>query len=164
LQSVQQYNPLEVAKAKYIATYPFNSLIGTIVQNAYTHLGHAQIKGYEPLNGSISSKNLDKQIFTDSNLMNEIDTSSIRLLKETLILCKQKNIKVVLCFSPFYFYKPARPLIAETFNQLASDLQVPIYNYTTNSHYYKHPELFYDELHLNQQGAILFSKEVASRF
>jgi hypothetical protein len=163
LQSVQQYNPLEVCKAKCMATYPFNSLAGTIVQNAYTHLGHTQVKGYEPLDGSIRSKNMDKEIFTDSNLMNEIDTSSIRLLKETIELCKQKNIKVVICFSPFYFYKPARPLILEAFNTLATKLQVPIYNYTTDSNYYQHPELFYDELHLNHQGAILFSKEVATK-
>jgi hypothetical protein len=156
------YNPLEATKAKYIASYAYNSLVGSIFQNTYTNLGHIQIKGYEPIIGQIDPSKKLKEVQTQKELENEVDTSAIRLLKQSIAICKNYNCKVVVVFSPFYFYHPVHPLIKTQFDAISQQFQIPIIDYTTNSNFYNQPHLFYDELHLNATGANKFSMLISN--
>ncbi len=151
----------EVWKSKLIKSYAYNSLAGSIFQNTYTHMGHAQIKGYEPLSGKIDTANYHQQLFTFTPVEKGLDTNSFTLLKQSLQLCNEHGVKAVICFSPFYYqYQPEKILVDE-FMKIASSYNCSVLNFSADSTFVKNPDLFYDELHLNNEGAGIFSKKIA---
>jgi hypothetical protein len=158
---VRQIDELEVWKARLIKTYAFNSLAGTIVQNAFTRLGHKQDKGYEPLYGQIDSVNYGKQIFAFPSIRAGIDTSAFRILQDCLSMCREQGVKAIISFSPFYFpYKHEEKLMNE-FYRLGKDFDATIVDYSSDTAFAQKPRFFYDELHLNHDGASRFSHQIA---
>jgi hypothetical protein len=159
-EQVSQYNATEKYKAQICSSYPYNSLIGGIFQNTYTNIGHKQIKGYEPLNDSIDVSNYTKPLMGEKNLANDIDTASVLLLEQCLKICQERNIKVVVVYSPFYFLRPAQPKMAEKLHSLCTLYNTQVIDYTTDTRFLNKPEYFYDELHLNHSGAMLLTQDV----
>jgi hypothetical protein len=157
---VQQYNSLEVYKAKYIKCYAYNSLIGSMIQNTFTKIGHTQIKGYEPLATGIDTTVYKKPFSNEFNLQPSLDSTSFQLFEQTIQACQAKGVKVIVCFSPFYFERPIRQNVQAFFQRLSTAYQFPILDYCTDSNYMHHSALFYDELHLNNHGAAMLSKSV----
>jgi hypothetical protein len=153
----------EVWKAKAIKTYAFNSLMGSIFQNAYTHLGHQQIKGYEPLDGHIDTANYHQQLFAFTPIQNGIDTAAFDVLKSCLDECHRSGVQAVICFSPFYFPYHHEPQLLTFFNTLCTKYHTLLLDHASDTLFTKHPELFYDELHLNNAGASFFSHRLAEK-
>ena len=154
-------HPAEAWKGKLIRSYAYNSLAGSIFQNAYTKIGHNQVKGYEPLYGKIDSLHYGKQVYRFQNIKNGIDTAAFARLQHCLSLCEQAHVKAIICFSPFYFpYHHEAALIAR-FQTMANQFHARIYDYSADPLFVKNADLFYDELHLNDSGATLFSKKLA---
>lgn len=160
-EDIAGIDPWEVWKNKCIKTYAFNSLAGSIVQNAFTHIGHAQVKGYEPLKGAIDPATYGKQVFSFTPVSKGIDTGAFRVLEDCLRLCQSHSVKVVLCFSPFYFtYHPEAALL-ERYQTLAAQYGAMLLDYSAGEDYTGKANLFYDELHLNDEGARMFSVKLA---
>jgi hypothetical protein len=63
---VSYLNKTEAWKTKLCATYAYNSLVGAMVQNTYTHLGHIAIKGYEPIYTNIDTNIYKKALFNEN--------------------------------------------------------------------------------------------------
>jgi hypothetical protein len=161
MQYIASLNNTEALKAKLCATYAYNSLIGAIVQNTYTHLGHISIKGYEPIYTHIDTTSFKKPLFNEDALENTLDTSAFNNLKVVLDICKTNNIKVLITFSPFYFARPVKPIIVAAFENLKLKYNFKLLDYNKDVRFLKNPILFYDEMHLNDEGAKIISKEVS---
>jgi lysophospholipase L1-like esterase len=131
-----------------------------MIKNAFTSIGQKHFNGYEPKYDSIK-KIYTTPIYTENNLSATIDTSCINLLNETLQLLKQKNIKTIICFSPWYFNRSTKPLVYQAFQQLQQQQQFTMLDYSSDTNYLQKPYLFYDEMHLNHTGAIQYSKSIA---
>lgn len=75
-------------------------------------------------------------------------------------LCHERNIQLVLSFSPFYGktdINEFNPLI-----KLCAKNNVLIINNYTEQNFAKHPEWFSDPSHLNNTGAVYFSRQFAN--
>lgn len=153
---IHQWNPIEYYKMKSIKSYPYNSLIGAIVQNAYTHLGHHQVKGFEPVFGQIDLTTYTQPIypFPHDTLLNK---NAMDMLAACLQLAKQNQISCYVVVSPFYFRMPAYPNFSAALQQLCEQYQCRYIDYSRSQQFLMQSNLFYDELHLNETGAAMFS-------
>jgi hypothetical protein len=150
---------LEVVKAAVSKIYPYNSLLGTIIQNTYTSFGHTTDKGYEPLTGSIDPTHYKTPAFDDYAKQKGIDTSLLGRLRQIVVLAKEHNTVPIIVISPFYFKQNVGD--NESYfmlHRLSKEWGYTLYDFTFDPRFLKHPELFYDELHLNDAGATLFTQ------
>jgi hypothetical protein len=160
-KDVISYNYSEVIKAKISDSYAYNSLIGSIVQNTYTHLGHIQIKGYEPLYDSIHKKTYPIALSNEDNLNDILDSNALRSLQKSLICLRKKGIKVIITFSPFYFSRPIKPIVFNAIVDICDRNNCKIINFNDDKRFFKNADYFYDELHCNHTGAKVLSKDVS---
>jgi hypothetical protein len=160
---IEHISKLEMWKGKAIKTYAYNSLIGTIIQNAFTPYGHQQQKGYELLHGEINPRQYTRQLYPYPDSKAGIDSSAFNLLEKTLIACRKQGVTPVLCFSPCYFPYQHEQQIIQAFREMAIKYSCALYDFSTDTTYTKKAAYFYDELHLSHKGAIRFTREVAEK-
>ncbi len=151
----------EVWKSKLIKMYAYNSLIGSTIQNSYTHIGHQQIKGYEPLSGKIDTANYHQPLFKIPTFKEGIDSNAFTLLEESLQLCKDNGVTPVICFSPFYYSYHHEKEIIDRFQSIVHSFHCELLDFSSDPTFTNNADLFYDELHLNNDGAAIFSKRIA---
>jgi hypothetical protein len=155
----------EVLKSKISHIYPYNSQIAAILQNAYTNFGHKTIKGYEPLYGNLDPTHYTVSLFGNGYPQQyPVYKRYEDKLKETLNEAKNNGVKVIAIVSPFYFplnnvdannsYKRMKEIFAEN--------NIPFYDFSADSTYLQNTFLFRDDVHLNDSGATIFSKQVST--
>ncbi len=158
-KTIESKSPYE--KVKLISQiYPFNSKILTIA------IGNMEInkkreiddKGYVPLfttwNEKIDSQNIE--------LINDIDSNKINAFRDFLILSKKSNIKVFVVFSPIYLKMKNTPGIEICYN-LCSSEKIPFWNFSEDTLFQNNNKLFSDIQHMNNNGAIIFSKIICEK-
>ncbi len=151
-------------KLKYYASriYAYNSLVGSIIQNAYTNIGHTSDKGYEPLTGTIDSSRYQVPMWKGYEKNYPLDTLLVNTLEDIFILTKQKGTKLVITISPFYFPFDMRGNTSyQTIVEMAKANDVPLYDFSLDTRFLKHPGLFKDDVHLNDSGARVYSRIIS---
>lgn len=152
----------EYLKAKASAIYPYNSLVASIVQNAYTRMGHGTVNGYEALYGTIDSARYLTPTWKDFNTHNNPpDDILTEQLQHVIDLTKQHNTRLITIISPFYFkfdFSQSKSLIK--IKELLSKNQCELYDFSVDSHFLKKPLLFNDDVHLNDSGAHIFTSSI----
>ncbi|MEZ5045655.1 MAG: hypothetical protein R2831_01540 [Chitinophagaceae bacterium] len=162
-EDVKKLNPREYYISKLSKAYAYNGLLGTIAQNAFTHFGHTQEKGYEPLSGSIDSATYTKAIFPYPATDISIDSTAFQYLEKCIALCLKNNMKPILCFSPNYFPSPSYAALMQHFETIVQKHHIALFDFSHNEQFTLHPLWFYDELHLNHAGASVYSKILIDR-
>jgi hypothetical protein len=95
-----------------------------------------------------------------------IEDAGVHDLEDLMLTCKQEHIPLILVYAPEY--QPMQGMtrnrqeIFARFHQLASQHDVPLWDYSSWSHN-GDKALFYNSQHLNAEGAQLFSQDLASR-
>lgn len=160
LKAIERQDKKEAWKAKWIRTYPFNSLIGSILINSFTHIGRFSENGYDPLKGEIDSAKFKSQFnrYTPEDV--PFDTSALKLLEESLSLAESKGVKTILCISPFYLNVPQYAALVSEMNNIAARHNGLLLDYSHDAEFMQHPALFRDELHLNETGAEKLTEKV----
>jgi hypothetical protein len=155
----------EVLKSKISHIYPYNSQLAAILQNTYTNLGHKTVKGYEPLYGNLDPTHYTVSLFgSDYPQQFPVYKRYENKLQETLQTAKANGIKVIAIVSPFYFplnnidtnnsYRRMKEIFAEQ--------NVPFYDFSADSTFLLNTYLFRDDVHLNDSGAAIFSRQVST--
>ncbi len=141
--------------------YPFNSQLTSIVFS-YVKKGRNPLlimDGYIPLDGKISSPpfstHREKEIV--------LDTFKIGLFEKTAKLCLENDVKLILIVSPRYVNFEECNFSIESLKDVMSRYGVTFWDYEQDPFFLSHSELFRDELHLNHQGAVEYSKIIAGR-
>lgn len=85
----------------------------------------------------------------------------LECLERIIQKCKKNNIKLSICFPPVYmtFDKPQLPCVMAV-NNLCSQYCIPCYVDYNKRPFIRCPELFYDNGHVNKNGAILYTKSL----
>jgi len=152
----------DVFKAKVSHMYPYNSTIGSSIQNAFTHLGHKTINGYEPLNGTIDSAGYKKPLWSnypDSTL--PLSKVAIEKYREVIELSKKNHIRLITVVSPFYFpFDFSNNTSFATIKKMTKDNNFELYDFSHDPKFLNMASLFYDDVHLNDSGATLFTNEI----
>jgi len=152
----------EYLKAKLSGIYPYNSLVGSMMQNTYTRIGHSSEKGYEPLEGTIDSVSYTAPMGKDFNVYNnQLDDTLVQKLQHVIEISKQHHARLITVISPFYFrFDFSRNKSFQKIRELLAQNQCELYDFSGDSRFVKKPLLFKDDLHLNDSGAHIFTRSI----
>lgn len=123
--------------------------------------GEDKLKGYIPLYGEIRKEMVDAPR-PEKNPTIQVDETKIQYLELLAKECKEKGTKLVFVASPAF---RGGSYSIETFaevKKIADKYQVP-FHYYYDSEYSENPDLFKDSHHLNDKGAVEFTKEIVTK-
>jgi hypothetical protein len=137
--------------------YPYNSTFLSSIAFTF-NIKHPLIQqkaldynGYVPLKGEIS----DQFEVNTIHFRNEkIDTIKFNCYKDFINQCDLNNIELFICFSPSFdnvFYSDI-----QIFNELS--MRSNFIDFSNNKDFIGKTKLFRDRSHLNNEGAVFFSK------
>jgi len=96
----------------------------------------------------------------------EIDNNFVTLLEDFIHLANDKNVDLILILSPIAVTIDREKFNYESFEMMksmADKHNIPFIDFTNNDSFVEQYELFNDYGHLNNDGAILFSKIVGEK-
>jgi hypothetical protein len=145
------------------AIYPFNSMvIDAIRYNTFTHAARIKdIKGYIPLNGVM---NLDMYKSEPEAKQSVVDTNMVKSLRNTIILCKEKNISLFIVSSPVYRTfkdrQKTRSLAAKLSLEILEKEKVNYFDFSFDTTITERIDWFEDQNHLNDTGTKIFTQKL----
>lgn len=90
-------------------------------------------------------------------------TEKLECLERIIQKCKGKNIDIVFCFPPTLLcFKHGDVPCIDAVKELCNRYNIPCMIDYNNKYYVNHPELFYDDGHVNKDGADMYSKLLAN--
>jgi hypothetical protein len=162
LPTVSLADRLEPVKAAISHVYPYNSLIGSIVQNTYTSFGHESEKGYEPLFRSIDSNTYKVPLWGWNVARAPVYPRSVAALNHVIRMSKDRNIRLIAIVSPFYF--PLEIQQTEGYRLMQQTVisnGFEFYDFSRSRDFLHRPHYFDDDVHLNDSGAAAFSRQIS---
>ncbi|MDD2797816.1 MAG: hypothetical protein PHV20_04410 [Bacteroidales bacterium] len=144
----------------YSACYPFNSLLVLITAGNLDAFGKSRPtdNGYSPLIGQWKEpiKN-----FKSENL--PIDSFKIELLQKIIAQCKTSQTKLILVCSPIWESNVEVDSSMQILKSIAIKQNISYYNFSEDTTFTNHISLFYDQGHLNENGAIRFTNKLIDK-
>ena len=119
------------------------------------------LNGYIPLYGHIRTEMIGKGQSTGSGIIEE-DSTKIRFLEQLAMDCQKKGTKLVFVASPSYSKNGRNINTFRAISKISERYEIP-FLYYYESDFSNNPDLFKDSHHLNNEGALLFSSEVAGK-
>lgn len=156
---IELKSPFERIKLM-LEIFPFNSQILTIaVGNSENNKKRKpDNKGYVPLYNIWQGKIDSICTFTTY----AIDSNKLLAFKEFLNVAKKASTKVFVVYSPVY-QKFNRNQEIDICRKVCSFENIPFWDFSKNTLFLNHKKLFQDVYHLNNNGAIIFSKLVVDK-
>ncbi len=148
--------PKEYYKAQLSWLYAYKESIPALFNTRKE--GDDEINGYRPLIGS-------KARNTPMNYGNETeqtDSSAEQAFNAFVKTIADKHIRLYVIMSPIFVKKYETTPSVEYAKSVLKKYNIPFWNYAFDTAFYKH-EYFYDYIHLNAEGARLFSEKIAER-
>jgi hypothetical protein len=159
------------------AIYPFNSNIVYIINHninkAKVRKAYNEFDGFIPLKqewhniGTSEMKaELEKEaeIERDFFMKSHLDTNIVNALENITQMCQEKNIPLFIINSPIFHVINEKPIPFTPSEKLALDFinknKVKYFDFSFDSTFKGHMELFIDRLHLNENGAKIFTNLV----
>ncbi|MFZ1527860.1 MAG: hypothetical protein WAT19_03860 [Ferruginibacter sp.] len=147
-------------KIKAVSTiFPFNGkLFSMIYGNLRTD--PTDTIGYFPLYGS-----KDSAVFFNRKAAKTVqnDPRLELMFEECINMAGKNNIKLVILISPLYEYRVQDDASVNKMKELCAKYNTPLLDFGHSINFAGKKELFYDIDHLNNEGAIRFSKELAQK-
>jgi hypothetical protein len=136
--------------------FPFNGKFFSII-NGNLQRNDRDTVGYFPLEGS-----KDSLLFFKRQVSKTVDNNSEleRIFEDCLKLAQKKGIKLALVISPVYERPAAADASLAKMKEITGKYKVPFLDYSTSPNFLGRKDLFYDQEHLNNKGAVLFSEEL----
>lgn len=118
-----------------------------------------QENGFMPKNIPLKTPELKHVTKYETPVMRKINC-----IERIIHKCEEKHIQLVICFPPTLldFKKDTIPCVMNV-DSLCTIYKIPCLIDYNNKEFQLHPELFYDDEHVNKNGAIIYSKMIASR-
>ena len=147
------------------AIYPFNSKLNTNLMNIIRSFSNTKAftkqinNGYIPLEGVMRNNLLKfKQINTSQT---NVDSNMFNAPKDIINLCSNKNIKLYIFNSPVFHSQkekkdPPSPAGIKSL-EIISHNKIHFVDFSYDSTFMDHSELFKDKAHLNREGAKVYS-------
>lgn len=142
------------------AIYPYNSSLLTILMSNLEANKHRKSdrNGYIPLFGSMK----DTSMGNINDPGNSFDSTNINALKSISKTCKLNNILLIFIQSPIY--SNVKDISStKVIAGIAKENNAIFLDYFNNKKFNNKPSYFKDGSHLNDEGAKIFSKEIANQ-
>ena len=140
-------------------TYKYNSkLVQTIKCN---YIPWPEDRGYEALSGVMKVTEGEEvtDVLLPASDKPNIEERKLAYLQKFIDKCKANEIKLVMCYSPYYGQKIPKSI--QIIEELAEKNNVMFLNYGDDKRFQK-SEYFQDASHLNDEGAKEFSIEITN--
>jgi len=143
------------------AIYPFNSdVLNIITFNTNYHAKrHQDFEGYIPLEEIMNIDMLKKEPKIEKQSV--VDTNMVNALKNIICLCKEKNISLFIINSPIFHTVNEIQSSTSSAAKLSLEIiyrnKVNYVDFSFDSTFTGHLEWFRDRLHLNDEGAKIFT-------
>lgn len=157
IDSLFAFNGWKEKLKLFSKTYKYNSkLVQTIKCN---YIPWPEDRGYEALNGVmyIAEGQQAADVLVSSSEKSNIEQRKLMYLQKFIDVCKAHDIKLVMCYSPYY--GQAVPKSIHMIQHIADEKDVLFLNYGDDVRFQK-SEYFQDASHLNDVGANEYSKEI----
>jgi hypothetical protein len=153
--------PLRGPFEKYKMTsqiYPFNSLLISIASgnSSISKNRFVEHNGYLPLFGEFQGELEESQ----PTIEKEIDPHKLAIYNLFIKDCKAHKIKLYITISPYLKLLPENSS-TKLIENIARKNDVPFYNFSNDGHFVQHRKFFWDPGHLNNEGALLFTKLIS---
>lgn len=159
--AISKAGEMELWKLKASKIYAFNSKLGSMIQNAYTQLGHLSDMGYEPLYKTIDTSIYKESIWDDIDKDLPLSADYVNTLQDIIKLTAEHNVKLAIGISPFYFQHDfSNNKSYSTIKRIASETGVELLDFSNDPEFTQHPMLFQDDIHLNDTGAAIYTRKV----
>lgn len=144
--------------------YPFNSTVYSVfIRNPYFAEYNLERKvddnGYLPLN-RFNNNPMETDV-PDLNF--DPDSTKIDFFKSFIKDCQLSNVDLYIIISPRFIKYPAKDPSVELAKKISDKYNVPFYDYSSDSLFLKHHEYFADRVHLNDNGAKVFSNIIVDK-
>lgn len=139
--------------------YPFNSQALTIAMGNMerNRKRNPDNKGYVELH---TERQISKEVYHDT-IRHEVDSSKVNAFREFVRFAKQSGSRFVVVYSPLYQQLAIYPEV-ETCRDICLQENVPFLDYSRDPFFLSRGDLFYDPVHLNHEGAQIFSTRIAA--
>ncbi|MBO2523020.1 MAG: hypothetical protein CW336_04065 [Bacteroidetes bacterium] len=154
IQSISSKDYLKM----YSAMYRYNSNIPTMFVDNLKYRSNRN-KGYSPLYGNYDNFEIHSTVTKQEYA---IDSLKIYWLERLASLKNDKNLRMVWVISPYFTPSVVDDKSLSIVNELASNYNIPLWNYYNDTSFVRKSELFVDASHLNNVGSREFSRIVAS--
>lgn len=141
--------------------YPYNSLI---LNELVELLPIARYKKDDSQDGYIAKYGQLKGGLQAYTVNDAVDSTAALYYKKFVELCKAKKVPLVVTYSPIYqdIHADANRNVQYVL-QVCKDNNVPVLNYLRDTTFAGKPQYFYDALHLNKQGSVVYSSIIGGK-
>lgn len=136
---------------KICNAFVWNSAVTTLLKSQVVKKNEEGDGGFKPLHGQIEKKTEDA--LTDW----EYDETKLQLLDKTLLMLSRKT-RVMVCSSPCYYEE--KTSIYKPVEELCNKYSIPYISFTNDEKYLGNATIYRDELHMNIEGATIYSNEL----
>jgi hypothetical protein len=135
--------------------YPFNHCLFDFMKvNPKDMANRLKLKGYIPELTVWNKKRINESVFDFKYDPNKMDS-----YKKFIDICNSKGIKLVIVVSPLYLdLLPQSIKLFSDVSTIAKERNVSFLNFSQDTTFINHTELFHDQIHLNNTGARIYSK------
>src|SRR5690554_2880192 len=119
--------------------------------------GLPEEKGWKPLRGKMVKSNKEKKVLDES--AGPLDPRYVKMINEFVDVLVAKGTKVIFCLGPDYMEKVINTPTLEYVRNMEN---VRLINLSLDKNLTENPRLYRDDRHLNEEGAIMFSKLLVS--
>lgn len=139
--------------------YPYNSNLLTLLFGIKENKKNADINGFIALEGS---EDPTPQVFNPNKNVIQPNNIFIQSFESIISFCKKENIRLIVVVSPYYFKFTEKAKTLTMAEEMLKRGNTEFYDFSADTSFLNHPELFADEEHLNRKGAIEFSQKINS--
>jgi hypothetical protein len=149
------------------AIYPFNSNVINIIRfNTNTHAARKQdFEGYVPLKEVMNIHTLKQKHEVAAQSVSVVDSNMVNALKNIIHICKEKNIFLFIISSPIFHTVNEKQSLPSSVSKMSLDIihsnKVNYVDFSFDSTFAGHFEWFKDRVHLNDDGAKVFTNKLA---
>jgi len=141
--------------------YPYNSLLFSIAVGnaAFNKQKMKDIDGYVPID-----KFWNESISAPVSLPNYVmDSIKVKTYESFINDCVKNKIKLVIVCSPYLFKTTNSDNSIDLAKAIAIKNKIPFHDFSTDTSFVNHRQLFADSIHLNNGGATIFSNKVIDK-
>lgn len=141
----------------YSFIYPYNGSILSIISSFVYHKKELN-KGFIPLLGKLNQKSIS----VNDTRCAKINNIQLNYLDSIQKICKDGNVTLIFMVSPIYKKTYSDSTILSQIGNISKNYKNYFLDYSSDSLFYRNSNLFKDNLHLNVDGAALYSKIISN--
>ena len=152
--------PYEKIKT-WSSIYPYNSLLLSTLTGLkkIPDQKNTFVKGYKALDGVYTDSVRTLHVEKDSLL----DAVKVKVYTQFIDDCKAAGCKLYIVCAPYLVHMPTTDKSLLAAKQIATQKNIPYWDYSTDTFFKNKPYLFADFKHLNAKGVAIFTKLIADK-